>query len=95
MINPGQVTATTSPGALCAVPPGPCSVTLTNSGTTTAYVGLGTATTASNGFPVPSGGVIPAFEQYAGAGGGDLYVVTAAGSASVGFLILTPDRYVS
>ena len=93
MIYAGNEAVSTAPVALCLVPSGPCSVTLTNAGTTTAYVGFGTATTSSNGFPIPSGGVIPAFPQYPGAGDHQLYVVTESGSASVGFLITTPGRY--
>lgn len=82
----GQVTAGTASTHLCSVPPGPCQVVLSNSGTVAAFVGFGGTVTASDGFPVPSGGVAP-FSGYPGGAGQQLSVVTASGSASVGWLV--------
>jgi hypothetical protein len=89
MLTGGQVTAGTASTSLSVVPPGPCSVTIVNSGTATAYLGFGTAATAS-GIPLPSGAVFPFF-GYQGSQGSRISVVTAAGSASVGWLLSTPS----
>jgi hypothetical protein len=82
----GQVTAGTASALLCHVPAGPCQVVLSNAGTVAAFVGFGTAVTSSNGFPVPSGQVAP-FPGFPGGAGQQLAVVTAAGSAPVGWLV--------
>jgi hypothetical protein len=86
MLTGGQVTAGTSPVLLCRVPPGPVSVALTSAGTVTAYLGLGTTAAASTGIPLPSGGVVP-FTGFAGDLGSQLAVVTAGGSATVGWVV--------
>jgi len=56
---------------------------VSNTGGTTAYIGVmnGTvAPTAANGFPVPSGAVIPLGQLT----GPALYAITASGTATVG-----------
>ena len=93
MIYAGNEAVSTAPVALCVVPPGPCSVTLTNASGVDAYVGPGSAVSSANGFAIPGNSVIPAFENYAGAGEEALWAVTASGTATVGYLITTPGRY--
>lgn len=44
-----------SAGALFTTPPGPCSITFSNSTGSTIYVGTSSAVSATNGFPIPSG----------------------------------------
>lgn len=89
MITFGQHTAVSgSATALCVLPPGPCTVVLSNVGTATAYVGPGgTAVTTSNGFPVPSGSYPVVFPGYPGGAGAVLSCITTSGSASVGFIV--------
>lgn len=82
----GQVVAGTASALLCHVPAGPCQVVLSNAGIAAAFVGFGTAVTASNGLPVPSGQVAP-LHGYPGGTGQQLSVATSAGSASVGWLV--------
>ena len=88
MISTGQVSVGTAPASLCRVPPGPCSVVITNLGTAAAYVGAGTAVTSTNGMPVPSGIAVP-FAGLMGNAGSPVSACTAAGSATLGFLIST------
>ena len=93
MIYAGNEAVSTTPVALCVVPSGPCSVTLSNGTATDAYVAPGSAVSAGNGFLVPGNRVVPAFENYAGAAEETLWAVTASGTATVGYLITTPGRY--
>jgi hypothetical protein len=91
MISTGQVAASGSATSLCVVPPGPCTVILSNTGGATAYVGVaatGGTLTSSNGFPLPSGGYPVPLPGYAGAKGGTLSVVTAGtNSSTVGWIV--------
>jgi hypothetical protein len=82
-----SVNSSTVPVALCTVPPGPCSVILTNSGTTAVVYGPGTAT-ATGGAIIPAGAFV-SFSGYQGSKGAALTAVLATGStaASVGVLI--------
>lgn len=88
MISTGQVSVGTASATLCRVPPGPCSVVITNAGTVTAYAGAGTAVTSTNGMPIPSGIAVP-FAGLMGDLGSPIAICTAAGSATLGFLIST------
>ena len=89
----GQAAVGGAAKALFAVPPGPCTILLANAGTAaTAYVGLGTGLSASNGFPVPSGLVPPVtIPGYQGSQGGPLYAVAGAGTAVLAWVISTPS----
>ena len=89
MLITGQATAGTAPSVLCTVPAGPCTVLISNAGTASpVWIGAGTAVTAGNGFPVPSGAVSPVtFPGYPASPATPLSVVCSSGSASVGFLI--------
>jgi hypothetical protein len=88
VITTGHVTAGTSAATLCVLPPGPCTVVITNTGTVTATVGAGTVSTltTSTGTPVPAGGVLP-FPLYPGEAPVPLQVITGTGTAVVGFLV--------
>jgi hypothetical protein len=98
VITTGQVTIGTASSVLCLVPPGPCTVVLSNIGTASpVWVGAGTAVVAGaagtavgsgNGFPVPSGAPV-AFTGYRGGAGTTLVAACSSGSASVGYLIST------
>ena len=94
MITSGQAQAGTASGLLCNIPPGPCTVILSNAGTAaTVWAGMtGTVVagqgTASNGFPLPSGVPI-AIPVYKGSSGGVLNCVTQSGTASVGWMVST------
>lgn len=91
MLTGGQVTAGTASALLGpGVPPGPCSVVLSNAGSVTVFVGFGTSATVSDGFPVPSGQVAP-FAGWQGSKGSPLSVVTSSGSAVTGWLVSTPS----
>ena len=89
MITTAQVVGSATASRLCQVPPGPCTVVISNGGTATVYVGevtTGTATT-TNAMPIASGGIV-SFSGFAGSPGGALQVVTAVGgSATVGALV--------
>jgi hypothetical protein len=85
-----QVAVTSSEGPLCTVPPGPCTVIITNGSVTAAdivYVGTGSGVSASNGVPVPAGAVVPV-PCLQGSPGGVLYAVGVA-STPVGVIIST------
>jgi hypothetical protein len=88
MLATGQVVIPSGGTVLCVVPPGPCDVVISNLGTATIYVGAGATVAATSGAPVPSGGILP-FNGYQGSPGAILRAVTAAGSATAGFLIST------
>ena len=91
MITSGQVGVRTTPAiTLVRIPPGPCTVALSNNGTQSVYVGMGTVTTA-NGFPLPSGAVPPfVFPGYQGSPGGVMTAIVPAGTAVVGWLVSYP-----
>lgn len=92
-LSAGQVSvsSSSSAAALCTVPPGECSVTLTNSGTTAVVFGPGTPTSAS-GAILPAGGSLT-FYGFKGSAGAALKAILITGStaAAVGFLISTPQ----
>ena len=93
MISNGQGTISASK-LMLTIPPGPCTVLLSNLGTaSTVYVGIGgTAVTSAQGFPVPSGLVPPVtIPGYQGSQGGPLYAVAGAGTAVLAWVISTPS----
>jgi hypothetical protein len=86
MIACSQVSVGTAPTALCAVPPGPCAVTVTNAATAaTVYLGTGSAPTTTTGAPVPAGQAVTV-HGYPGSRGASLYAVAGA-TATVGVFI--------
>lgn len=85
----GQVAITSAGTVLCPVPAGIGDVVITNAGTGVIYIGFGTANasiTATNGVPIPSGGVLP-FHLFQGNGGGVLRAITTAGTSTAGYLV--------
>lgn len=87
-LTPGQVTFGTLATFVTVMPPGPCAVVLSNLSTAnTVYVGIGTAVTATNGFPITpttSPVTIPGFN---GSAGGSLYALASGSPATVGFVV--------
>jgi hypothetical protein len=79
---------------LGAVPPGPCTVVVTNAGTATLYVGAvpaggaGTVLTTS-GTPVPASGVVT-LPGYPGSSPVTLWGITSGGTVSAGVIISGP-----
>ena len=59
VIVTSQVTVGGTAVPLATVPPGPCSVTVTNPSPSVLYVGAGTSVTSSTGVPVPAGAAVP------------------------------------
>jgi predicted RecA/RadA family phage recombinase len=55
-------------------------VVVTNIGGTTAFIGQGSAVTATSGMPVPSGAVVPLGQVT----GSAIFAITASGTATVG-----------
>lgn len=79
-------------GTFLVLPPGPYQLTLVNSGTIAAYVGVvaGTQSVSStNGFPLPSGGYPVAITGYPGGPGQVLQAVTAGTIPSLAFMLST------
>jgi hypothetical protein len=87
-VSIGQVIVPAGGTALCPLPPGPASVTVSNAGTATIYLGAGTASpSVLSGMPVPSGGIFT-FQLYPGGGGSTLRAVASAGGSSTcGFVV--------
>jgi hypothetical protein len=92
-LSTGQYTASTVATAIFIQPPGPSVVTVTSdtASTATAYLGAGTAVTASNGVPLVSGGAI-SWATYQGSAGGPVSVITTASSAATVGWIISSDR---
>ena len=92
-IASGTVTASSARLGQLVIPPGPCSVALSNIGTASpVYVGLGgTGVTTGNGFPLYLGSVVPplVIPFYAGNLGGTVYAVSSAGTAVVAWVLST------
>ena len=88
MINvPVPVTVTTGAVLIASVPPGPCTVILSNTGTDAAAIGTTDQVTAGNGFPLPTGATVTV-PGFPGSAATELYAISA-GTAVVGALIST------
>jgi hypothetical protein len=98
----GSASIGTTSANLCLVPPGPCTVALSNNGTASpVWVGAGGTVvagpasgvgsiSAGNGFPLPSGAVSPmVFQGYQGSKGVQLVAAVTSGSATVGWIVST------
>lgn len=91
MLSITQATVTTQAAALCVIPPGPCTVTITNASGTAAdivYIGTGSGVSSGTGAPVPAGQSVPII-GYQGSAGGELWAVGIADTA-VGVIISAP-----
>jgi hypothetical protein len=82
-----QATVPTTAGALMTVPPGPCTVTFSNTGANTVFVG-GSQVTVSNGFGIPSGGVPVTLRQDQGTAGTPLFAVCGT-AQTLGVMVVT------
>ena len=79
----GSVAAVSARLGNLVIPPGPGAISLSNSGTSTAYLGVGgTGVTTGNGFAVPAGASPPVIPLYAGSAGGTVYATTGTGGGS-------------
>lgn len=89
----GRATSGTAPTTLLNLPPGPAQVTIasTTPGTSTTFIGLGTAASTATGFPVLSGAAPIVVSGYPSDGGGPLSMICASGSASIAFIVSTPS----
>jgi hypothetical protein len=86
MIACSQAIVGTAPTLLCSVPPGPCSVTVTNAATAvTVYLGTGSAVTTTTGAPLPAGQAVTV-HGYPGSRGASLYAVAGAPAAAGVFI---------
>ncbi len=78
---------------LGTVPPGPCTVVITNAGATTLFVGADTAAggsvTTTTGTPVPASGVVT-LPGYPGSSPCTLWGITAGGTVTAGVFISSP-----
>ena len=87
-ITVGQVTLTGSSQDLVAVPPGPCTLLVSNTGGATVYVGPGTVT-AANGFAIPDGAPPVAVPGFLGSRGTQVNVIGTAAD-TVCWMLSTP-----
>lgn len=86
MIRTGVAAAGTASTNLLTVPPGPCTLLLSNPGPGTVFVGDGTAVTTANGFGIPPG-VPVAFPCYQASLGGQMSCVSSSGTISLAWLL--------
>lgn len=87
----GTVTASAALLPNLLIPPGPCAVTLSNSGTASPvwFTFGGTTAAAGNGLPVPSGVTPVTITGFQGGGGCPVHAVTGGGTAVIGWVIST------
>lgn len=93
MINiPAPVAVTGTAKAIATVPPGVCTVVLSNTGSTNViYIGTTSNVTASGGnqgFPLPAGATVTWY-GYPGSAGATLYAIAGATGNSAGVIIST------
>jgi hypothetical protein len=89
-IQPFTVSATAAT-LITTLPPGPSSIYVSaGPGTVGMYLGLGTATSASNGLYIPSGGLPFHVDRYVGLGGRGLYGIAVSGTVTSAVVIVYP-----
>lgn len=90
IVVPAAVAVTNSAVKVASVPPGVCSVTLSNtgSGTNTIYVGTSATVTSSTGFPLPNGATVTV-PGFPGSTGVSLYAIAGASGNNLGVIIST------
>lgn len=77
---------------LGTVPPGPCTVVITNAGATTLFVGAdpaGGSVLTTTGAPVPASGVVT-LPGYPGSSPVTLWGITSGGTVTAGVFISSP-----
>jgi hypothetical protein len=84
---PATTTVTTSALAVCTVPPGACTVVLSNTGTNAAAIGTSSSVTSSTGFPLPAGATVT-IPGFPGSKGTTLYAISS-GTATIGAIVST------
>lgn len=88
-ITPQQFSAGTTAAALATVPPGEATVILSVPGTATVYVGLGTAVSTVNGYPVTATTSPVLIPGYASSSATALYAIASAAGTPIGVIIST------
>lgn len=76
MISVFQAAVSSTPSAVAMMPPGPCTLTVSNPGTVTIYVG-GPGVSVSDGYPVGGGSRPVTIPGFATAGGTAVWAVIA------------------
>jgi hypothetical protein len=93
MIVTTQVNVSSGATLLTNVPPGPCQVIITVSGsigTNTIFLGTSTAVTSTSGSHIISG--VPwVFQNYATSRPVTLYAVASGGTVGTGIAVITPE----
>jgi hypothetical protein len=100
IVAPTTSPALPGPFLICAVPPGACTVTLSNTGANTVYIGTtntvtvsaaGSPQNAGAGFPLPTGATVTV-SGHPGSTGATLWGNCVVNSATtVGVIISTPS----
>lgn len=88
-----KATATSAAVPVCVMPPGPCTVVLTNANSTAAniiWIGTGSGVTAANGSPVPASQSVT-ITGHAGSAGATIYAIAGASTPVLGYVISTPN----
>lgn len=92
-ISQGTVGAASAKLGNLVIPPGPCTLALSNAGSASpVWIAVGgTGVTPANGFPLPSGVSPLVMQFYQGNQGGVVYAVASAGggTANVGYWLST------
>jgi hypothetical protein len=90
MIVCGQITSgTTSAQSVCVVPPGPCTVVVTNAAAHPVFIGVSSSVTHSNGFEILNGSPPVKFTTYVGSTGAHLWAISQTTAGVVSFLLST------
>lgn len=83
-----HVGKSTSASLLVLVPPGPCTVVISNTSGVTVWIG-GVNATTSNGFGIPTASPAITFRGYEGSQATSLYAIGTSSAASLGVLLST------
>ncbi len=78
----------TSAALLYRIPPGPCTVIVSNQSGHTVYLGNSNAVTTANGFPIPTGAPPLPIPGYAASAETDLWGISGT-SSTIGLLVST------
>lgn len=89
-ITAGQVTLTGSAQEFVVVPPGPCTLIISNTGGAAVTVGTGSNLTTGNGITIPNNAPPVAVPGYPGSAATQLYVIGTAAD-TVCWMLSTPQ----
>lgn len=85
-----QLAVSSTASLLVTVPPGPCTVVLSNTSGHTVYIGNSNSVTTTNGFPIPTGVPPVTIHGYVGSVASPLWAIHGVTSASsLGVMIST------